>query len=130
MTGGRGRVAVRFVAKLVIRPRFYDIGFFPEQYDELVNNLRMQGHEVIVEREVEERSAGVAVLQTAYDVAVHLLEEADDALVDAVVLSLVVWLRGKAKLGSNRGGRRRAFIYGSKGELLREVELPEGPDDG
>jgi hypothetical protein len=89
----------------------------------------MQGHEAVVEREVARRSAGAAVLQTAYDVAVHLLDEADDAFIDALAVSLVVWLRGKANLGSNKGGRRLAFIYGSSGELPREVELPV-PDDG
>jgi hypothetical protein len=40
-------------------------------------------------------------------------------------VTLVAWLRGKAVLGGNRGKARRAFIYGSRGELLREVELPE-----
>jgi hypothetical protein len=114
------------VTELVIRPRFYDIGFFPDQYDELLDYLGMQGHVAVVEREVEERSAGATVLQTAYDVAVHVLDEADDAL-DALVLSLAVWLRGKAKLDTNKGGHGRVFIYGSKSELLREVELSDSP---
>jgi hypothetical protein len=113
------------VAEILLRPRFYEAGPFREQYDRLVIDLESQGFSVEIEREVEERGTAGEILQTAYDVAVHLADEAGIALVDLVVLALVTRLRGKAILGKNRGRARKAFIYGPGGEVLREVELPE-----
>jgi hypothetical protein len=112
------------VATIVLRPRFFEIGIFGKQYDELTEALEAAGHDVRVEREVEGRGAA-EIARTLYDVAVHLADEADEALVDSIVLALVTWLRGKAVLGANRGKRRRAFVYGSRGEVLSEVELPD-----
>jgi hypothetical protein len=112
------------VAKIILRPRFYEIGPFGEQYDGLIAALQAGGHDVRLEREIEERGAG-EIARTLYDVAVHLADEADEAFVDAIAVTLVAWLRGRAVLGGNRGKARRAFIYGSRGEVLREVELPD-----
>jgi hypothetical protein len=70
------------VAKIILRPRFFEIGIFRDQYDELIDALEAAGHDVAVEREIEERSA-VEVARTLYDVAVHLADEADEAFVGA-----------------------------------------------
>jgi hypothetical protein len=112
------------VAHIVLRPRFYEIGIFQEQYDALTGDLKDAGHTVGIEREVEARSAG-EIARTAYDVAIHVLDSADEEIIAAIVGYLIARLRGKAELGANRGSRRRAFIYGPRGELLREVELED-----
>jgi hypothetical protein len=110
------------------RPRFYEIGPFQAQYDELVQELKAAGHKVRVEREIEHRGAG-EIARTLYDIAVHFADQADDALVDAIAVALVAWLRGKALLGGDRWKRRQVFIYGPHGELFRKVELP-GDESG
>jgi hypothetical protein len=109
---------------VVLEPRFFEIGPFTDQYDDLVEAMRKDGLDVRVKGEREYRSAG-EIARTAYDVAVHLLDEASEELVALVVGYLMAHLKGKAILGQNRGERRRAFIYGPRGEKLSELELPD-----
>jgi hypothetical protein len=112
------------VARIVLEPRWYEIGPFQEQYEALERELKGAGHDVRVDREVEQRSAG-STARTAYDLAVHVIDTVDEEIIEAIVLGLLARLRGKAILGGNRGGRRRVWLLGPRGEKLREVELPE-----
>lgn len=113
------------MARIVLEPRFYEIGPFREQYEGLEKELEAAGHSVTFKYEEERRGAGAAIAQTAWDVAVHILDAADEEIIGAIVVYLVGRLKGKAILGGNRGSRRRAFIYDANGRVLRDVELPD-----
>src|SRR5438876_9931003 len=114
---------------VTLEPRFYELGPFGAQYEALLQDLEGQGILVAIEREVEERGAG-EIPHTAWDLAVHLGDDATTALLGAIIAALLARLRGKAWLGPNRGKARRVEIYGPRGELLREVELPGDQAEG
>jgi hypothetical protein len=110
------------MANIVLRPRPLEIAMYGEQYDALEEDLRAAGHDVRLEEPEEQRSAG-GIPRAAWDVAVHILDTVDEEIIGAITLRLLARLKGKA-LGTKR--RRKAFIYGPRGEELREVDLPEG----
>jgi hypothetical protein len=113
------------MAQIILEPRWFEIGSFREQYEGLEGALEAAGYAVSFRYEVEQRSAGAVIRDTAGDLAVHVLDQADDALIDAIVTTLVIWLKGKPWLGPNRDAKRRVWILNAKGEKLREVELPD-----
>lgn len=113
------------MARIVLAPRFFEIGPFGEQYEELTQDLEAAGLDARIEGEVEARGASAEIARTAWDVAVHVLDTADEEIIAAIVGYLIARLKGKAILGTNRGSRRRAVLFGANGKVLREIELPD-----
>jgi hypothetical protein len=98
-----------------------ELGLHREQYGVLVRELEEQGHSVELERPMEQRGVPEATIGEAYALVVQVAGFVDDHLLDAIVGALVARLlsRREAKLPP-----RRAAIYGPRGRILREVELP------
>jgi hypothetical protein len=109
------------MATIVLKPQPLELALFEGQYGDLEQDLRAAGHDVRLEEPEEQRSAG-GIPPEAWSVAVHILDSVDEEIIAGIVGFLLARLKGKA-LGTKR--RRRAFIYGSRGETLREVDLPE-----
>jgi hypothetical protein len=109
------------MARVVLQPPSLDIGLFRDQYDALTQDLEAAGYDVRIVREVEERGAGSQVGEAVFNLAVHVLDDAEDAAVGAIVALMVARLRGTI-----RGRRRRVqVLWGPHGEKLRDDELPE-----
>jgi len=114
------------MAHIVLEPRGpLELGILGDEYERLVQDLEAQGHRVTLRPAAEYRSRD-AVIQGAYVVAVYLAENVTEEVLGAIVYAvghrLVARYRPKH--------RRRAGIYAADGRtVLREVDLPDKPDD-
>ena len=109
------------MTRLSIVPTVPEYGVARAQYEALADALREQGYDARVERPgggVEERGLPAEALQAAHDVAVIVYGELREEALGALAMELLRRLRRKTKR------RRRAVIYGPRGEVLRRVELP------
>ena len=109
------------MTRVVIAPTFPEYGIAGDDYEALAAALREQGYDARVERpddRVEFRHLPPDVVQTAHDVAIFVGDQLAGEALEALVTLVVMRLRRKTKRA------RLVLIYGSRGEVLRRVELP------
>jgi hypothetical protein len=112
------------VARILLEPQGIEAGFYRDQYEELISDLRAAGHEVVLKPRPETRS--VDPVDVGRELIIRLIGHLEDGALDAIVAAVLLRLRGW-KIG-RKGQARRGVIYGPDGEVLREFDLP-GADD-
>ena len=108
---------------IVLEPARWELGGVRrEAYDALVEEIASLGFEVDLREAIERRSRGTTFTPPLADLVVHLHEDVEDRLVEAIVAAVV------ARVGAHAGWprKRRAVVVAPDGEtVLRRVQLSE-----
>jgi len=107
------------MAHLIIEPSGDELATHSEAYERLHHALTDSGHSVRQRPARSTRGIGQELL----DVALRILDAADDHAIDAIVAAVVANLAGRRRRGGGGEPPRNAVIFGPNGEELRRVEL-------
>jgi hypothetical protein len=112
------------VARIDIEREIQERPYGP-QWDDLERALQDEGFEIGLVRQEERRYSGGSWEDV--DAIIRVGKEiASDALLVAKLVELLQrFLRGRVKIGPRKGDVRIVQIVGPRGEILREVEVPD-----